>query len=271
MFSIRLPVAAFAAVLCSVLANPAAAVPLELVFMLDYSGSNDARRADLSGRMQSFFDALLADTAIDSVRMAVMGSEFNQATLVQDMTDDINLLETAVTADLANFGGPNDEDYFETMLAALPGQPNFLGIDYSANAVKSFIVLADEPEQSPGGVGAYIPTFQASDFLVNLIVPYNPNPDPNDVFANEWRCTGSRGTVSGDGRLALIANPADAIFSICDFDDDPVAFFEQFADAKIAEVRDETGFVDVPMPASAPLMAIGLAALGLVAVRRKTL
>lgn len=139
--------------------GPVSAATVELVFFLDYSGSNDARRTAIAGQMGDFIAAMEADSAIDKVKVAVMGSENRDLVLVQQMTDDIGLLNAAITAPIVNSGSSGDEDYLDTVLSALPesgnltdvGGPdkafgNLLGIDYSDDAIKSFVVLADQAE-----------------------------------------------------------------------------------------------------------------------------
>lgn len=248
------------------MAPQAGAVPVDLTFFVDYSPSNQQRRLNLAGQMQGFLDALTADAAIDDARIAIMGSEFGSPLLLQDLTSDAALLEAAITRNLiGNGGGSRDEDYAESLIAALPGQPGFLGISYRDDAVKSLVVLADEPDQSPLHLPFYEIIFDNSDFLLNVIVPYSDPPLP---FYGQYSCIsqlfGFGLRISADARLPNLAIPDTGVFSICDFDNDPASFFAGFADAKITEVREESGFIgSVPEPSPVPLAATGLLALGL--------
>jgi hypothetical protein len=291
---IAIPVAALG------LAAPASAtsVDVELVFFIDYSGSNELRRQNLAGQVESFLNALTNDPAIATARMAIMGSFGNEAVLHQDLTDDVDLLNAAITGSFQNSGGPGDEDYLETLLSALPDLPQILsdlGIDpddigfpqdpdtdpditplpisYTGGALKSLVVLADEVDQSPRPFNFYQPIFAASEVLVNLIVPPEAEPDPRGPAFSRYNCEtslfGFPQTISSNYALPSIARPADAIFSICDFDDDPVVFFEGFAAAKVDEFRSEAGLPPstVPVGPAAPMLLAGLG--GLAALRRR--
>ena len=54
-------------------------IDLELVFFVDYSGSNETRRLNLAGQMQNFLDAVVADAAIATAKIAITGQRFRCA------------------------------------------------------------------------------------------------------------------------------------------------------------------------------------------------
>lgn len=247
----------------------AATTAVDLVFFIDYSGSNNTRRLNLAGQMQGFLDALLADGSIDTARIAIMGSERTQPILVQDLTSDASLLEAAIVANIDNGGSSLDEDPLDSILPALPNQGNVLGLSYDPDAIKSFVILTDEPEQSAGPISFYVPILEDSGFMFNMIVPYTEGGSASVIDTCVTDILGFPQTLRGDGRLRFVANPADGVFSICDFDDDPTAFFAGFAKAKIDEIEDAAGIAPVPLPGGLGLYAAGLLACGLIQRRRR--
>ncbi|MEM7061318.1 MAG: vWA domain-containing protein, partial [Pseudomonadota bacterium] len=223
----------------------AVGVDVELMFVIDQSGSMGDEFTFLGGAIGGFLSDLQADSRINSAKAGLISYERN-TTLHSDLTSDASAL-SAVFAGVPTFGG------FEDAYNALDEGITNPNISYSANAVKSLILITDEDQDGGysnsfgSGQSALASLIDDQGFLLNII--YNPN--------------------SGSSRADFdaLARPSTGLFSINDFRNDRQGFFADFTAAKIAEVTAPPSVI--PLPGGLPLLLGGLVVFGGIASRRR--
>ena len=220
-----------------------AAVDAEIMFVIDQSGSMGGEFNFLGGAISGFLADLQADARIDTAKAGLIAYE-SSPTLYQDLTDDATALSNAFNT-VPVFGGR--ENAYGAIDAGLPGGNTDFNISYSANAVKSLVLITDEDADDASfysnsfglGESAIADYLDDEGFLLNII--YNVG--------------------FGDEDFDDIARPATGLFDIQTFRNDRQAFFTDFTNTKITEITTPPAVI--PLPAGLPLMLLGIGGLGL--------
>lgn len=240
--SIIAPVVAAFTMFGASIASAATVKDVDLLFIIDQSGSMGSEFSTLAANIESFVGLLEADSRVGSVAGGLITFE-TSPTLVQSITTDIADLKADIDA-APIFGGT--ENGLGAISVALPGGALFDSVGWRNNTVKSLVFITDENADDVGlltyaGVGQAVLN---AGYLNNIIVS------------------------SGGSAYTPTAVPAGAVFDLNQFTADPAGFFTQFAAAKLGEIAitDPTG--TIPVPASIPLLASGLALFGVVRRRR---
>lgn len=210
-------------------AAPSLAKTVDLVFVIDQSGSMANEFRDLGDNLGIVFDGLVASPAVDSVTAGLVTYEGrldreDAITLQQDLTSDVGALTSA-------FAGVSTRGGVETALtavdAAIPGGLGFLGIDYRPGTVRSIVLITDEDADDEGvytyagqtgyaALGSYL---DDAGYLNNVIT----QPSLFEGFGPASRPLGEAG-----------ATPA--LFSLPAFNDDPQGFLTEFTATKLEEI-----------------------------------
>lgn len=216
---------------------------VDLLFVIDRSGSMGAEFNTLADNIESFFNLLTADPRTGSVSGGLV-TYLSAPRLDQALTTDAATLKTAINNVPVTGGTENGLDALE---ASLPGGSLFGSIGWRNNTVKSLILITDEDDdgaENYAEVGAKIAN---AGYLNNIIVS------------------------AGGNEYAPSAVPTGAVFSLSTFTSDPTNFFPAFAAAKLGEIEvTPTTPSAVPVPASVPLLLSGLAMIGTLRLRRKS-
>ena len=223
---------------------------VDLVFVIDRSGSMSDEGATLSARIGEVLTGLSADAAIGSVKAGVVSFASSGLgtgeSLVSAITDDVGALQSAING--ISYGGWL-EDGLGAMTAALPGGSLFGSLGWRGDTVKSLVLLTDEDDDAPAPDDylSFQATLQSLGYLNNIIVS-------NDSS----RCSAfPTGTSTGGGcEYADAANPTGAMFDLVDFTQNTDAFLADFISVKIGEIRvtEQTPINPVPLPAGGLLL-----------------
>ncbi|OWU82424.1 VPLPA-CTERM sorting domain-containing protein [Phaeobacter sp. 22II1-1F12B] len=269
---------ASAVALASTAAVEAAPVDVDIVFVIDQSGSMSNEFSTLGSNISTFVSGLAGDANVSSVNAGLVTYEearlgptgncgFGNSCLQvsQALTSDVTTLGNALAAEASQtFGGT--EDALAAVDSVLPGGSLFTTVGWRANTVKSIVLITDEDADDESsytnsfgtGYAALGQKLDSVNYLNNIITitslfsEYEPASRPNDSLNQ-------------------------ALFDLNSFTGagaDPAAFLAQFAAAKLQEIT--TGGVPtggstnvVPLPASGWLVMAGLGAL-FAARRRKS-
>ena len=250
---------------------------VDIMFVIDQSGSMANEFQDLGANLGIVFNGLQAAPEIDSVTAGLITYEGGLGvpgaiTLQQDLTADVSALQTAF-AGVGVRGGI--ENALTAVDAAIPGGTGFLGVSYRPNTVRSIVLITDEDADDEnsytyGGATGYAALGQYLDdsgYLNNIITP--------SFLFNEF-APASR--PSGDA-----ADPFPALFDLAAFNADPQQFLVEFTATKLQEIivtepvdpgtppgpDPETPPAPIPLPASAWLLGAALLGLGGAGARRR--
>ncbi|MGG7568244.1 VPLPA-CTERM sorting domain-containing protein [Rhodovulum sp. DZ06] len=254
----------------------AANFDVDIMFVIDQSGSMDGEFTDLSANISTFINGLTADASINTVHAGLVtyeeaslglgvdcGAGDPCLELDQAITGSVPTLAAALsTAAGETFGGT--EDALAAVASVLPGGVLFGSAGWRNNTVKTVVLITDEDADDAfsftyGGLTGYAALGQQLDdagYLNNIITS-----------------TGLFATYEPASRP--ISDPAgdfDALFDLAAFNADPSGFLTQFAAAKLVELQDGPvtgGSSDVPLPAAAWMLLAGMGGLGAVRARRK--
>lgn len=271
----RLPCAASALAGLLLASGPALAKNVDLIFVIDQSGSMAGEFVDLGDNLAVVFNGLTTSPEITSLQAGLVtyeGSGPGSITLQQGLTDDATVLQNAF-AGVQIRGGT--EQALSAVDAAVPGGNASLGISYRPNAVRSAILITDENADDAfsytyagqTGYGALGQLMDDTGFLLNIITA----PSLFDDFAPSARPAGTPD------------DPFAAIFDLTAFNADPATFLAEFAAAKLEEiivteptdpvflpVPDAEAHV-IPLPATAWLLGAAMLGLGGIGhLRRET-
>lgn len=237
---------------------------VDLVFLIDSSGSMDVRGNILADRIGEVVTGIGLDPAIGSVQAGVVAFE-DTAVLVQTITDDTVVLENSIDAIAYNTGG--DELGLQAMGSVLPGGSLFNSIGWRANTVRSLVLLTDEHDEFHEDNGAPYSAFQNvlvnAGYLNNVIVM-----DKRGGSIDDKRCSVLGGNSNSEGcEYIATANPATgAAFDLIQFETDTNAFISGFVATKIGEIVNTPPVGNpnvIPLPAGVWLLLGALGSFGL--------
>jgi hypothetical protein len=271
-----------AAVMAVGLAGTAQAVDVDVMFVIDQSGSMDDELSTLSTNISTFITGLTGSPDVDSLGVGLVTYEearqgpggngsfcssgsnepclrlWNPISTSADLTP----IQTSLSTASANaFGGI--EDPLFAVDSVLPGGALFNAANWRNNTVKSIVLITDEPGDDAAdfsnafgtGRAALGQELDAVNYLNNVITESNLFNTYDDY-----------------------ARPSGALFDIDEFTGsgaDPVAFLNQFAQAKLDEITTggtPTGGSNgnvIPLPAAGWLLLAGIGGLGVLRHRQK--
>lgn len=230
-------------------APSAVAIPVDIVFIVDHSGSMANDIAQVKARIVDFDGAMVANDIDAQYALVTFGSfvEFRQQppflidngpgpALRHDRSDFSSFsqsLNAITTQSTINF-----ETGIDAIILALEN------VQFRANSVRNTILITDEDDDSlPSQRNDADALLSSSNALFNFI----GTPGPG----------GSNNTDSTYGFLA--ANHGGTAFRIDAFRAEPGPFFDRFIDTKVQEIL-ATVPVTVPEPITAVLGAMSLTA-----------
>lgn len=238
---------------------------VDLMFVIDRSGSMSAEGATLSARIGEVMNGIAADSRIGSVQAGVVSFE-DDPLLVSAVTGSVVDLQTAINSIVYDDG---EEDGLQAMASVLPGGNFFNTAGWRSNTVRSIVLLTDEDSDDndagdfPGNFdyAAFGALLDAEGYLNNVIVSNLGN-----------RCSGLGGSsTSGGCEYISTSRPTggDAAFDLIDFVLDTDTFITNFIDTKIDEivVTDPVDPGVVPLPAAGWMLLAGIG--GLAAMKRR--
>lgn len=263
------PLIAAAAVIITTQAASAAPVDVDLMFVIDQSGSMSDEFSTLAANIAVVFDGLATSSEIGSVAAGVVSYEAAASgtlSLVQSLTTSAATLATAL-ASVPVFGGT--EDALSAVASVLPGGSLFSSAGWRNDTVKSIILITDEDAddywyfsyKGLTGYAALGAQLDDANYLNNIIT---------SSYLFDTYEEASRPYDAGE---------YEALFALEDFTGygaDPEAFLAAFAATKLDEITTggETtpgseAPSPVPLPASLPLLLSGLAGLSAQYHRKK--
>lgn len=221
----------------------AATKDVDLLFIIDRSGSMGGEFLALANNIEAFFNALSADTRTGSVAGGLV-TYLSTPTLEQAITTNVATLKSAISG--VSVGG-STENGIGAIDSVLPGGSLFSTAGWRSNTVKSTILITDEDADDESGPTPYADLatrVSGVGYLNNII---------SDV--SDW------------GPAAV---PSTGVFSLSAFNSDPTGFLSAFATAKLGEI-DTTPTTPgaVPLPAGLPLLLTALGGLGFAGWRRR--
>lgn len=214
---------------------------VDLLFVIDRSGSMGNEFTTLADNIEDFFNLLTADARTGSVAGGLM-TFLGTPTVDEAITTNVASLKAAISG--VSVGG-GTENGLDALQAGLPGGSLFGDVKWRNNTVKSFVLITDEDDDGAENYGAVGTLIKDAGYLNNIIV--------------------SR----GGNEYAPSAVPSGAVFDLNTFTNDPTNFFSAFATAKLGEIEVTPPTPTVPVPASIPLLLSGIGAIGALRMRRK--
>lgn len=222
------------------------AVPVDIGFVVDQSGSMSGEFAWIPNVIGDIDTALQSESKVTATRYGIAGyEEFagdqDTRNTYVDMTPDINAVSNA--AETTNLYGGLERGYDAAKWATT-------GFNWDPSSVKVMILITDEE----GDQGSAISETQLGqdlddgNFLLNVITFEN--------YFNDW-----------DEAVFDINDDAySGLFDLGFLRNNPTDFTDDFVEAKVGEIDEE---VSVPEPSVLALMGLGLFGLGLTRRRKK--
>lgn len=239
------------------IAGTADAADVDLVFVIDRSGSMGSEYDGLAETMGTVFEGLTDVEGLSSLNAGLVtyGGRNGQVRLEQDLTDDGAALGDAVA-------GVRNRYKIEKGLSALDDViDGTAGLGFRDGAMRSVVLITDEDSDDSGSYGYGGMTGYAA--LGQRFV------DQNAFLSVVTRETlfdsyGHAVRAAGD------ADPARAMFDIAEFSADPQTFLAGFAaDMAAGIAASDTRVTPTPIPATAVLLGCAVGGLGWVSRRRR--
>jgi hypothetical protein len=260
---LKIKKAAIASVAALTIAGPASAASVDLMFVIDRSGSMQDEFDTLADNIANVLSGIAADSRIDSVAAGIVTFE-DSIDLEQTVTTDATALSSALNS-VSVTGG--DEPGLGAMASVLPGGSLFDSVGWRPDTVRSLVLITDEDNDSgfgfsSGAYGAFQTLIDGAGYLNNVIV---------SNLTNACSAFGGSSTSGGCEYIPTSRPGGNAAFDLLAFVDDEEAFFQNFVNTKIDEIIDVIGPDPdpnvVPLPAAGWMLIAGLG--GLAAMRRK--
>lgn len=237
----------------------ASAVPVDIAFIVDQSGSMSAEFNWIPNVITSIDTALQSEAAITSTRygiagyMAGAGNEYTSAPPAPNSQEYVGLAYEDLTANVATISGAASAAASDLRAFAERGYHAAdwarTGFSWATDAVKVMILLTDENADQ----GSTIPDAGQGSDEANL----GQLLDDGGFLLNVVTL---RGLWSQWDEAVYDQNSAyQGLFDLDFLRTNAALFTAQFVDAKIGEIKEEVG---VPAPGTLALVGLGLLGLG---------
>lgn len=235
----------------------AAAIDVDVMFVIDRSGSMAGEFTTLENNLDVFLNGLSADSRIGTLRSGL--TVYEGSTFSSDSEILVSDFSTNGSATAAAFGTVSTRGGTERAGAAIrstiPGQANYLGASWNTNAVRTTVLITDEAGDDQSDYAAVGSLLDSEGYLNNIIT----FTSFFDTYRPMARPTG---------------NPTPSLFDLNAFRADSTQFLSDFANAKLQEIVNNPppGPITPPDIAPIPLPAAGwmlIAALGGLAAMRR--
>jgi hypothetical protein len=233
----------------------AATIPADILWLIDVSVSMGNDITQIRTRIGQFETAMNANSIDASYGLIEFGGNVSGSddwAIVTDMTSNFATFTAGLNSISANHGNPES--------GSSAGFFGLNNITWTNGSVKNLILVTDEDDDSDG---------QASNAANTCTGGSRPecNAFHNELTAenalfNVIRSPGAGNTTNTYDFLA--SQHGGTAFSIALFRADPTAFFDNFIDTKVEEIKN-TGVVPIP----AGIWLFGTALIGFVGMSRR--